>query len=57
MSDLSWVPQSCTLPTEEQPLRVAEWDALFTGRLQELSRPQQLHASWRAPWCASSAWP
>ncbi|MFF9851135.1 hypothetical protein [Streptomyces litmocidini] len=43
MSDLSWVPQSCTLPTEEQPLRVAEWDALFAERLQALSRPQPLH--------------
>ncbi|WP_405895244.1 hypothetical protein [Streptomyces sp. NBC_01527] len=31
MSDLSWVPQSGTLPAEEQPLRVAEWDALFSG--------------------------
>jgi hypothetical protein len=25
----SWVPESCTLPTAEQPLRVAEFDALF----------------------------
>ncbi|MGW6612235.1 hypothetical protein ACWGA0_02000 [Streptomyces erythrochromogenes] len=43
MSDLAWVPQSCTLPTEEQPLRVAEWDALFAERLTSLSRPQPLH--------------
>lgn len=26
----SWVPSACTLPTAEQPLRVAEFDALFT---------------------------
>jgi hypothetical protein len=26
---MAWVPQSCTLPTQEQPLRVAEFDALF----------------------------
>ena len=26
---MTWVPESCTLPTEEQPLRVAEFDALF----------------------------
>ncbi|WP_406495295.1 hypothetical protein OHB06_32620 [Streptomyces sp. NBC_01604] len=42
MSDLAWVPQSCTLPTVERPLRVAEWDALFSERLTSLSRPQPL---------------
>ncbi|MGW2275954.1 hypothetical protein [Streptomyces yangpuensis] len=42
MSDLSWVPQACTLPTEERPLRVAEWDALFSERLTSVSRPQPL---------------
>ncbi|MFI8186737.1 hypothetical protein ACIF70_40585 [Actinacidiphila glaucinigra] len=42
MSDLAWVPQSCTLPTKERPLRVAEWDALFSERLTSLSRPQPL---------------
>jgi hypothetical protein len=26
---LAWVPQACTLPTAEQPLRLAEFDALF----------------------------
>jgi hypothetical protein len=25
----SWVPRSCTLPTVEQPLRAAEFDAVF----------------------------
>ncbi|MFE7551155.1 hypothetical protein [Streptomyces gardneri] len=43
MSDLAWVPQSCTLPTEERPLRVAEWDELFSERLVSRSRPQPLH--------------
>jgi hypothetical protein len=42
MSDLAWVPQSCTLPTEERPLRVAEWDAMFSERLTSMSRPQPL---------------
>ncbi len=42
MNDPAWVPQSCTLPTAEQPLRVAEWDALFSERLRSLSRPQPL---------------
>ena len=26
---MTWVPESCTLPTVEQPLRVAEFDGLF----------------------------
>ncbi|MFJ9979415.1 hypothetical protein [Streptomyces cyaneofuscatus] len=42
MGDLAWVPQSCTLPTEERPLRVAEWDGLFAERLTSLSRPGPL---------------
>ncbi|MFF8262558.1 hypothetical protein [Streptomyces virginiae] len=42
MSDLAWVPQSCALPTEERPLRVAEWDALFAERLTSLVRPEPL---------------
>ncbi|MEU1107203.1 hypothetical protein ABZ408_40660 [Streptomyces tibetensis] len=42
MSELAWVPQSCTLPTEERPLRVAEWDGLFAERLASLSRPGPL---------------
>ncbi|MFJ6437249.1 hypothetical protein [Streptomyces sp. NPDC091416] len=42
MSDLAWVPQSCTLPTEERPLRVAEWDELFTEHLTSMSRPGPL---------------
>lgn len=29
----SWVPQSCTLPTTEQPLRVAEFDEFFASHL------------------------
>ncbi|WP_407547661.1 hypothetical protein QOM21_01500 [Streptomyces sp. Pv4-95] len=43
MKDLAWVPQSCTLPMQELPLRVAEWDALFSDRLTSLSRPHPLH--------------
>ncbi|MCJ0868614.1 hypothetical protein [Streptomyces sp. AP-93] len=39
MGDLVWVPQSCTLPTEERPLRVAEWDTLLAERMTSLSRP------------------
>lgn len=42
MSDLAWVPQSCTLPTAERPLRAAEWDALFAERRASPSRPEAL---------------
>ncbi|MCX4657486.1 hypothetical protein AB0N79_33555 [Streptomyces microflavus] len=38
MSDLAWVPRSCTLPTEDRPLRIAEWDELFAERLASTSR-------------------
>ncbi|MFF0067126.1 hypothetical protein ACFYRC_37635 [Streptomyces sp. NPDC005279] len=38
--DLAWVPQSCTLPTEERPLRVAEWDSLIAKWLTGVARPQ-----------------
>jgi hypothetical protein len=37
---VTWVPESCTLPTVDQPLRVAEFDALFataTGAAERLS--------------------
>ncbi|SOD73134.1 hypothetical protein SAMN05892883_2423 [Jatrophihabitans sp. GAS493] len=33
-----WLPSSCTLPTVEQPLRVAEFDALFVRALREVTR-------------------
>jgi len=36
---MSWVPTGCTLPTTQQPLRVAEFDTLFTTALRHLSRP------------------
>ena len=35
---LDWVPTSCTLPTVEQPIRVAEFDALFTTSVQGAER-------------------
>lgn len=33
-----WVPQSCTLPTAERPLRVAEFDELFRTSLRGSER-------------------
>ncbi|WP_035752527.1 hypothetical protein [Parafrankia discariae] len=38
----AWVPRSCTLPTAERPLRVAEFGALFAGRMAGVSRPDRL---------------
>jgi len=35
---LAWAPQACTLPSVEQPLRVAEFDALFTTSLRDVQR-------------------
>lgn len=36
----SWAPQSCTLPTVEQPLRVAEFDQLFARTVRGVDRPE-----------------
>lgn len=36
-----WVPSACTLPTAEQPIRVAEFDGLFRSALCGLDRPDQ----------------
>ncbi|MEU1879639.1 hypothetical protein ABZ470_20190 [Streptosporangium sp. NPDC020072] len=38
--DLGWAPSACTLPTAEQPLRVAEFDALFAEAVQDVARPE-----------------
>ncbi|MFF1817808.1 hypothetical protein ACFVWG_10970 [Kribbella sp. NPDC058245] len=35
---LDWVPASCTLPTVEQPIRVAEFDDLFNAYVQGAER-------------------
>jgi hypothetical protein len=36
--DPSWVPDTCTLPTTEQPLRVSELDELFRTGVTALER-------------------
>lgn len=33
-----WAPHACTLPTEERPLRVAEFDALFAEAVKNVRR-------------------
>jgi hypothetical protein len=35
---MTWVPESCTLPTVEQPLRVAEFDDLFASAVAPAER-------------------
>jgi len=44
---LDWAPEACTLPTAEQPLRQAEFDALFTASARggERLAPQHLRVS------------
>ena len=38
MTGETWVPTACTLPTAEQPLRVAEFDALFATAVRPAER-------------------
>ena len=40
MTEPSWVPDTCTLPSPEQPLRVAEFTEIFTRALQAMARPE-----------------
>lgn len=35
----AWIPESCTLPTAEQPVRVAEFDHLFADAVRAVRRP------------------
>jgi hypothetical protein len=37
------VPDACTLPTAAQPLRLAEFDALFATAVREVARPGPRH--------------
>jgi hypothetical protein len=37
----SWVSRSCTLPTADRPLRVAEFDRLFTDAVRGAGRPSR----------------
>lgn len=39
-SDEDWVPESCTLPTVERPVRIAEFDTLFSHALQAAWQPE-----------------
>jgi hypothetical protein len=39
MTDVAWIPDACTLPDVERPLRVAEFDGLFDQALLDHDRP------------------
>jgi hypothetical protein len=39
MTEPTWVPEACTLPSPERPLRVAEFDTLFARALRAWDRP------------------
>ncbi|GAA4191569.1 hypothetical protein [Microbispora amethystogenes] len=39
--DQGWAPPACTLPTAEQPLRVAEFDALFAETVRAVRREER----------------
>ncbi|MDI2129044.1 hypothetical protein [Yinghuangia seranimata] len=45
----TWVPEACTLPTREQPLRAAGFDALFGALLAEVARPEPTRARLTLP--------
>ncbi|GAA0837520.1 hypothetical protein ACFQVD_31400 [Streptosporangium amethystogenes subsp. fukuiense] len=40
---MEWAPAECALPTEERPLRVAEFDELFATALRGLERVGPAH--------------
>jgi hypothetical protein len=42
----SWVaPEACTLPSDERPMRVAEFEGLFAEHLQSIERVGPLRAT------------
>ncbi|MFR9779495.1 hypothetical protein ACL02O_25985 [Micromonospora sp. MS34] len=42
-ADDSWVPDACTLPTAERPLRLAEFDRFFTDAVRAVDRVSARH--------------
>ena len=41
-----WVPEACTLPTVDQPLRLEEFDTLFRTALRNQSRLSESVLRW-----------
>ena len=43
--DLGWTDvEACTLPTAERPLRLADFDDMFTTTLHSIEQPDDTHA-------------
>jgi hypothetical protein len=42
-----WVPEACTLPTAERPLRRAEFDNLFATAVRDQQRLTPTRLRWR----------
>jgi len=49
-TDKAWVPEACTLPAAQRPLRVAAFDQLFTEAVRAMVRvpPDRLRLALRA---------
>jgi hypothetical protein len=41
MHSADWVPDSCTLPTDAQPMRVAEFDQFLADSVHRIARPHR----------------
>ena len=54
--DQSWVPDACTLPTVEQPLRAKEFDDLFRDATTAVHRIDA-HAGQAGATTGTSSWP
>jgi hypothetical protein len=44
--DQAWVPEACTLPTVDRPLRLAEFDELFASAVREQTRLSPTALRW-----------
>ncbi len=53
-SDDRWIPETCTLPTPDRPLRVAEFDNLFATALRRQRRLSATRLRW---WLDTAAEP
>ncbi len=40
---MSWIPEACTLPTAERPLRLREFDAMFAEATRDVRRVSDDH--------------
>ena len=38
----NWIPVTCTLPTDQQPARLTEFDELFRDRVIEIDRAEPM---------------